>query len=102
MGICIHRILAHAHEVIELNQGFGLGDVSEEGLEALNKLIRQMREHGSRKDCTMNNFQDTFHHLWDRSRPTIVEMERKIKRKKAKLIISSEIEASVESFFLEE
>ena len=98
----IHRILAHAHEVIELNQGFGLGDVSEEGLEALNKLIRQMREHGSRKDCTMNNFQDTFHHLWDRSRPTIVEMERKIKRKKAKLIISSEIEALVESLFLEE
>ena len=50
----------------------------------------------------MNNFQDTFHHLWDRSRPTIVEMERKIKRKKAKLIISTEIEALVESLFLEE
>ena len=53
-------------------------------------------------DCTKNNFQDTFHHLWDRSRPTIVEMERKIKRKKAKLIISTEIEALVESLFLEE
>ena len=50
----------------------------------------------------MNNFQDTFHHLWDRSRPTIVEMERKIKRKKAKLTISSEIEALVESLILEE
>ena len=97
----IHRILAHAHEVIDLNEGFGLGDESEEGLEALNKQIRRMREHGSRKDSTRNNFQDTFHHLWDRSRPTIVEMERKI-IKKPKIIISTEIEALVESLFLEE
>ena len=98
----IHRILAHAHEVIDLNEGFGLGDESEEGLEALNKQIRRMREHGSRKDSTRNNFQDTFHRLWDRSRPTIVEMERKIIKKKPKIIISTEIEALVESLFLEE
>ena len=98
----IHRILAHAHEVIDLNEGFGLGDESEEGLEALNKQIRRMREHGSRKDSTSNNFQDTFHHLWDRSRPTIVEMERKIRKKKPNIIISTEIEALVESLFLEE
>ena len=38
----------------------------------------------------------------DRSRPTIVEMERKIKRKKEKVIISTEIESLVESLFLEE
>ena len=95
----IHRILAHAHEVIDLNEGFGLGDESEEGLEALNKQIRRMREHGSRKDSTRNNFQDTFHHLWDRSRPTIVEMERKIIKKKPKIIISTEIEALFESLF---
>ena len=32
----VHRILAHSWEVIEMNGGFGLEDVSEEGLEALN------------------------------------------------------------------
>ena len=98
----VHRILAHGWEVIQLNQGFGLGDLSEEGLEALNKLIREMRCHGSRKDSTVNNFTDTFNHLWDRSRPTIVEMEREIKRKKPKVLISTEIEALVDSLFLEE
>ena len=87
--------------MIQLNQGFGLGDLSEEGLEALNKLIREMRCHGSRKDSTMNNFTDTFNHLWDRSRPTIVEMEREIKRKKPKILISTKIEALVDSLFLE-
>ena len=40
--------------------------------------------------------------MWDRSRPTIVEMERKVRRKKEKVIVSTEIEALVESLFLEE
>ena len=98
----VHRILAHSWEVIELNNGYGLGDLSEEGLEALNKQIRNRRSHGARKDSTVNNFMDTFHHLWDRSRPTIVEMEREIKKKQKKLIISTEIESMVDSLFLQE
>ena len=49
----VHRILAHSWEVIEMNDGFGLGDASEEGLEALNKLIRQMRTHGARKNSNI-------------------------------------------------
>ena len=97
----VHRILAHSWEVIQLNSGFRLGDLSEEGLEALNKLIRAMRARGSRKDSTMNNFSDTFNHLWDRSRPTIVEMERVITKKKQKIQISTEIESLVESLFLD-
>ena len=64
----VHRILAHSWEVVELNGGYGLGDQSEEGLEALNKLIRQMRARGARKDSTVNNFRDTYNHLWDRIR----------------------------------
>ena len=43
----VHRILAHGAERIELNEGFGLGDMSEEGLEALNKLIRRFDASGS-------------------------------------------------------
>ena len=82
----VHRILAHSPEVIQLNNGYGLGDGSEEGLEALNKYIRSMREHGARKVNTESNFEDVFNHLWDRSRPSIVEMERVIRRQKAKVL----------------
>ena len=61
-----------------------------------------MRSRGARKDSTLHNFTDTYNHLWDRSRPVIVEMERKIKRIPAKLEVSTEIESVVESMFAEE
>ena len=54
----VHRILAHSWEVIQLNDEYGLGGESEEGLEALNKNIRRMRSTGARKDSTLNNFTD--------------------------------------------
>ena len=98
----VHRILAHGWERISMNGGFGLGAESEEGLEALNKWIRRLRERGSRKTDTLSNFTDTFNHLWDRSRPTIVEMRRKIKKKKPKLVIETEIESMVKSLFEED
>ena len=98
----VHRILAHSWEVIQLNDSYGSGGMSEEGLEALNKCIRSMRSTGARKDNTLHNFTDTFHHLWDRSRPVIVEMERKVKRRAPRLVVVTEIEAFVEGLFLEE
>ena len=61
-----------------------------------------MRSRGARKDSTLNNFTDTYNHLWDRSRPVIVEMERKIKRRPAKVVVGTEIESMVDSMFLEE
>ena len=45
---------------------------------------------------------DCYNHMWDRSRATIVEMEREIKSKKQKILIATEIEALVESLLLEE
>ena len=71
-------------------------------LEVLNKLIRRLRERGSRKTDTLSNFIDTFNHLWDRSQPTILEMRRKIKKEKPKLIIETEIESMVKSLFEED
>ena len=85
-----------------MTDSFGLGGLSEEGLEALNKNIRNMRSTGARKDSTVHNFMDTFNHMWDRSRPKIVDMERKIKRRSPKLVVATEIEALVESMFVEE
>ena len=98
----VHRILAHSWERIEMNNGFGLGAESEEGLEALNKWIRRLRVGGARKTSTLSNFVDTYNHLWDRSRPTIVEMEREIKRKQPKVMIATEIDSLVNSLFLED
>ena len=98
----VHRILAHSWEVILHNDCCGLGNQSEEGLESLNHYIRDMRSGGARKDSTLHNFTDTYNHLWDRSRPVIVQMERIIKRRPIKLKASTEIEAMVESMFFEE
>ena len=98
----VHRVLAHAWEVVKINNGYGLGDRSEEGLEALNKYIRSIRQSGARKDLTLNNFTDTFNHLWDRSHPSIVELTRDVKKRAQKFIIMTEIDALVESLYLEE
>ena len=94
----VHRILAHSWEVIQLNDCYGLGGLSEEGLEALNKHIRSIRSTGARKDSTIHNFTDVYNHLLDRSRPIIVEMERR----PVKLVIATQIESLVESIFEEE
>ena len=67
----VHRILSHGAERIEMNGGFGLGDMSEEGSEALNKFVRKADYSGSRADSTLHRFTDIFNHLWDRSRPVI-------------------------------
>ena len=40
--------------------------------------------------------------MWDRSRLTIVDMERKIQKRQGKIIIATEIESIVESLFEEE
>ena len=95
-------VKAHGWERIEMNDGFRLGDLSEEGLEALNKWIRRLRIGGARTSSTLFNFTDTFNHLWERSRPTIVEMERQIKKKKSKVNIATEIETLVLSLFVED
>ena len=51
---------------------------------------------------TLHNFTDVYHHLWDRSRPTIVEMDRRIKTRLTKLVVGTEIECMVESMFTKE
>jgi hypothetical protein len=72
----VHRLLGHSAERIRLNQGYGLGMVSEEGLEALHKLVRCFRELGARKTSLEDNIQDVFTHLFIRSDPTIRSFNR--------------------------
>ena len=64
--------------------------------------MRNMRSTGAKKDSTVHNFIDTLNHMWDRSRPKRVDMERKIMRRSPKLVVATVIEALVESMFVEE
>jgi len=74
----IHRVLGHSAEKIRLNSDYGLGKFSEEGLEALHKLVRRFRERCARKISLEANLQDTFMHLWIRSDPTICSFARSL------------------------
>ena len=98
----VHRILGHGWERIEMNQNYGLGDVSEEGLEAMNKFIRYFRSRGSRTTSSTENFLDTFNHLWQRSSPVLHQLYREKRKKAQKIIILRQIECLVDSMFCQE
>lgn len=95
----LHRVLAHGWERIEMHKGLGLGGISEEGLEAQNKHIRYLREHGARKTSTEENFHDVWVHLWKKSSPTLCKMDREKRKRQGKMYVLDEIDSLVESFF---
>ena len=68
----LHKLLAHAPQIIsDYNEGFGLGDLSEEGIEACNKLIRRNRERLSRNFSFEDNIKDVFVRLISQSDPIL-------------------------------
>ena len=60
------------------NGDLSLGFFSEEGLEALHKLLRRYRETRARKTDLLANITDVFTVLFVRSDPRIRAMRRKI------------------------
>ena len=74
----LHRVLAHSAEAIKINNCYGLGYQTEEGLEALHKLVRRWRETRARKSHLLDNIKDVFVHLYLRSDPTIRNSLRQI------------------------
>ena len=58
----IHRLLAHCAEKIHLNDNYGLGSLSEEGLESSNKMVRRFQELGARKMGLLQCLYDLFCH----------------------------------------
>ena len=76
----LHKVLAHAPEIIiTFNNGKGLEQLSEEGLEASNKLIRRYRERLSLKFCFEDNIRDVFTRMLCQSDPVIL-LNRRIKK----------------------
>ena len=56
----VHGILAHLGERIDMNDGVGLGPISEEGLEASNKELRRGKAQFSRKDDLAHGLRDCW------------------------------------------
>ena len=83
-----------------MNDCFGLGSKSEEGLEALNKNIRHLREHGARKVSIKANFHDVYLHMWRRSRPFVVALDREKTKKKREHEENSDIGEMMCAMFL--
>ena len=67
----VHGLLHHAPELIESNNGFGLQEFSESGLEANNKFLRFYRTFLARKNGQVQNLTDVFNRLWLKSDPCI-------------------------------
>ena len=67
-------MLADSEELIrDVNSGYGLKFLSEEGSEACNKLIRKYRENLARKTCFEDNIVDIFVRSASESDPILVE-----------------------------
>ena len=67
----LHALLAHSWELISNNDGRGLGEFSEGGLEHNNKFLRFYRRNLARKVNQTSNMEDCLTRLWLRSDPLI-------------------------------
>ena len=75
----LHKVLAHSEELLrDINSGYGLKCLSEEGSEACNKLIRRYRENLARKTSFEDNIVDIFVRLASESDPVLVEYRSKL------------------------
>ena len=67
----VHALIAHAWELIELNDATGLGAYSEASLEHNNKVLRLMRARLARKRSQNDNLEDCITRLWVSSDPCV-------------------------------
>ena len=67
----VHKLLGHSWDLVALNDNFGLGTVSEGGIEACNKLLRRYRTQLSRKTSQHDYLQDCVKRLWVNSDPVL-------------------------------
>ena len=63
----VHGLLEHAPELIDANNGEGLGAFTESSLECNNKMLRLIRISQSRKCSQIENLHDCMNRLWMRS-----------------------------------
>ena len=73
----LHGPLHHGVELISRNDGYGLGSLSEECLEANNKDIRNYLQFLSRKISPIAQVTDVMSRLLERSDPVILQLASK-------------------------
>ena len=90
LWVCInytlHGLIHHATELIMLNDGYGLGELSEEGLEAANKHIRKFLETHARKTSPQDQMVDVMSRLLERSHPMVTKQKillRNLKKRRS-------------------
>ena len=72
-----HMVFGHSFQLIELNDGYGLGLMSEQGLEGINKLVHRYSERYARQNNLLNNIQDVVNRLQVLSNPYLLSLKRK-------------------------
>ena len=78
----LHGPLHHGVELISRNDGYGLGSLSEECLEANNKDIRNYLQFLSRKVSPVAQVTDVMNRLLERSDPLINQLSSKSQPRK--------------------
>ena len=78
LSMVAHITLAHTAERIVNNDGFGLKNLSESGLEGLHKVLRMVRRDLSRKNSLENEIEDVLKYMWVQSDPTVRESKRRL------------------------
>ena len=71
----MHKVLGHSWELIELNNGYGIGSLDVAGMEGCHKVLRAIRTRLSRKISQQANLIDTIRRMWAASDP-VVNQER--------------------------
>ena len=71
MSPTIHKLLGHSWELIAMNGNYGLGTLSEGGIEASNKFLRRYRIQLARKRSQHDNLTVCTRRLWLDSDPVL-------------------------------
>ena len=76
----LHGVRHHSTELIGLNDGYSLGTLSEEGLEAFNKHIHVYLKTHARKTTNHDQIFDVMSSLLERSHPDVLKNKLQFKK----------------------
>ena len=72
-----HMVLGHSFQLIDANDGYGLGQMTEQGLESVNKLVKRYSERFARQISLGANITDVMHRLQVLSNPYLKSFKKK-------------------------
>lgn len=97
----IHNSYAHTVKKMRKIGGYGLGDYSEQRLEASNKILRCCIKNHCRRCCVYHKMVDCLNHMWIKTDPVYRKFKR-VPESRAKEVPKNEDDIIVESFIVKE